>query len=48
MDTPIESSVEDSELPAQQSRRKAEPAKGKRYSPAQRQEILATKNDGEM
>ena len=41
MDTPIDSIVEDSELPAQQSRRKAEPTKGKRYSPAQRREILA-------
>jgi hypothetical protein len=41
MDTPIESIVEDSELPAQQRRQKAEPAKGKRYSPAQRREILA-------
>jgi transposase InsO family protein len=45
METLIESTVEDSGMPAEQSRQKAEPAKGKRYAPAQRREILAYANE---
>ena len=40
MNAPIENTVDDSELRVGQSQQKAEPAKGKRYSPAQRREIL--------
>ena len=41
MDTPVESSGDDAGISPEQSRHKVEPAKGKRYSPARRREILA-------
>ena len=41
MDTPVESSVGDAGMSPEQNRHKVEPAKGKRYSPARRREILA-------
>jgi transposase InsO family protein len=45
METLNENAVDDGELSAEQSQPKAEPAKGKRYSPAERREILAYANE---
>ena len=45
MNIPIDDTTGDSELPAGQCQQKAEPAKGKRYSPAQRREILTYANE---
>jgi transposase-like protein len=48
MDTPVESTVGDAGMSPEQSRHKVEPAKGKRYSPAQRREILAYANSSNV
>ena len=48
MDTPVESTVGDAGMSPEQSRHKVEPAKGKRYSPAQRREILAYANSNSV
>ena len=40
MESPIENRVDGNDVTGERSQRKTEPAKGKRYSPAQRKEIL--------
>ena len=40
MESHIEDSVAGNDVAGKQSQRKTQPAKGKRYSPAQRKEIL--------
>jgi len=40
MESPIENRVDDNDATGERSQRKTEPAKGKRYAPAQRKEIL--------
>ena len=41
MDTRVENPEDSGEAEVERSQRKTQPAKGKRYSPAQRREILA-------
>ena len=48
MDTPVESTVGDAGMSPEQNRHKVEPAKGKRYSPARRREILAYANSNSV
>ena len=45
MDTRVENPEESGEVTAERSQRKTQPAKGKRYSPAQRKEILEYAGD---
>ena len=45
MDTRVENPEDGGEVAAQRSQRKTQPAKGKRYSPAQRKEILTYARD---
>ena len=40
MDRPVDNAIEAAEASSGPKQRKVEPAKGKRYSPAERQEIL--------
>ena len=48
MDTPVENTVDDAGMGPEQRRHKVEPAKGKRYSAAQRREILAYANSSNV